>query len=418
VVFFIAPAKGLRITTAIIAGLLLVDMILILSVPQLRLEEGWAGIASVVWAFLMAVWCIATDRIVAWGKREEEERLTGRPETRRTVKEWTAVMIATIFTVLFIIIGVLMTGTLSLRARDATLPIPGRRILVDGNKYAVHLSCVGNATYTNGTQDPTILLEAGSTPVEHGLEPWAASALNNGTISRYCYWDRPGYAYSDNAPSPHSAGMSADALSEVLAVSDEEGPWILVSAGYGSIVSRIFSSRHAKQVSGIMLVDPLHEDALSDLGSPGRGFTLWGWGVLSPLGLRRLAGAIFKGRNRMDRVYGRSAYLNGKVLKAKLQEALVASSLTRTEIVGARSIQSADLPLVLVSSERVNKSRKWEEWQRDLSGLTDRLVAWDVVDKAPHEVWRSWEGREAMESRVKELMQVARDGDDEPYGKA
>jgi hypothetical protein len=120
----------------------------------------------------------------------------------------------------------------------------------------------------------------------------------------------------------------------------------------------------------------------------------------------------------MDRVYGRSAYLNGKVLKAKLQEALVASSLTRTEIVGARSIQSADLPLVLVSSERVNKSRKWEEWQRDLSGLTDRLVAWDVVDKAPHEVWRSWEGREAMESRVKELMQVARDGDDEPYGKA
>lgn len=214
-IFFITPAKGLRITTAIIAGLLAIDMILILSVPRLRLEEGWVGIASVVWAFVMAVWCILTDRVVAYGKQEEEERLTGRAETRRTLKEWVAVLLATILTIVFIVIVVLMTATLGMRARDATLKMYGDRILVDGDKYAVHLACVGNASETHGSKDPTVILEAGETPSEYDFEHWAYAAYKNGTISRYCYWDRPGYAFSDNAPSPHSAGMSACSLGSI-----------------------------------------------------------------------------------------------------------------------------------------------------------------------------------------------------------
>jgi len=153
-IFFVTPARGLRITTAIIAGLLAIDMILILAVPRIRLEEGWVGIASVVWAFVMAVWCILTDRVVAYGKHEEEERLTGRAETRRTLKEWLAVTVATILTVIFIVIVILMTGTLGMRARDATLKMYGDRILVDGDKYAVHLACVGNASETSGSKDP------------------------------------------------------------------------------------------------------------------------------------------------------------------------------------------------------------------------------------------------------------------------
>ena len=411
IIFFAAPAKALRITTAIIAGFLLIDMILILAVPRIRLEEGWVGIASVVWAVVIAIWCIITDRVVAWGKREEEERLTGRPETRRTLKEWLAVLVATIFTSVFIVIVILMTGTLSLRARDATLKMHGDRILVDGDKYAVHLGCVGNVTYTHGKPDPTILIEAGEEPSEYDFEHWAYSAMQNGTISRYCYWDRPGYAWSDNAPSPHSAGMSADALSEALAKAGEEGPWILVSAGTGSIVSRIFSSRHLKQVSGLMLIDPMHEDLLHRIGNPGRGFVLWGWGIISPLGITRLAGAIFKGRTRQDRVYGRNAYQGGKYIKAQLQENLVADSLSKNEVVSARNIQSADTPLVVVSSAiECKRDSEWERKQRDSTNLTDNLVGWDVVNKAPHQVWRTFEGREVMEKRLKDLVKAAKKG--------
>jgi alpha-beta hydrolase superfamily lysophospholipase len=410
-IFFITPAKGLRITTAIIAVLLAVDMIVILSVPRLRLEEGWIGIASVVWAFLMAVWCILTDRVVAYGKKEEEERLTGRAESRRTLKEWLAVLAATVLTVIFIIIVILMTATLGMRARDSTLKMYGDRILVDGDKYAVHLACVGNVTETGGRRDATVILEAGENPLEYDLEHWAYSAFRNGTISRYCYWDRPGYAFSDNAPSPHSAGMSADALSEALAKRGEEGPYILVAAGTGSIVARIFSSRHLKQVTGLLLVDPFHEDLLHRLASPSRGFLLWAWGIISPLGTVRLAGAVFKGRTREDRVYGRNAYQSGKFIKAQLQENLVADSLTKSEVVSARNIQSSDTPLVIMSSGvEVGKSSEWERKQEDLSTLTDNLIAWDTISGAPHEVWRTLKGRMAMEKRLRQLVKAASKG--------
>jgi hypothetical protein len=242
--FFSAPSKAAQICCLVISVLLLVDVILIVAVPRLRLEEGWVGIASVVWALLISIWMIVTDRTVAWGKREEEERLTGRVETRRTVMEWLAVMISTIVLVILGVVTLLLTCTLILRARDSSLQPPGERYLVDGEKYAVHLFCEGNSTDSKGRKLPTVLFEAGEEPFENTILPFALGALSNGSISKYCYYDRPGFAWSENAPSPFSAGMDADVLSEALSLAGETGPYILVSAGVGSIYSRVFSSRY------------------------------------------------------------------------------------------------------------------------------------------------------------------------------
>ncbi|KAL1970464.1 hypothetical protein VTN77DRAFT_4108 [Rasamsonia byssochlamydoides] len=403
--FFAVPSKPLTIWGTVLAILLVVDMLIILSVPRLRLEEGWVGIASVIWAAVIATYNVVQSQAVSKGKEEEEERLTGRVETRRTLLEWFAVLAETIVMGIMAIVVILLTATLILRARDASLAPPGRRYLVDNRKYEVHLACVGNITYDNGKQVPTILVEAGEGPVEDSLQPFMHNAYSNGTIDRYCYWDRPGFAWSDNAPSPHSAGMSADALAEALALAREEGPWVLVSAGVGSIYSRIFASRHVRDVTGIFLIDPLHEDSLHRIGEPGRGFVLWGWGIISPLGLYRLAGAIFKGRTREDRVYGRSSYQSGRYIKAKLQENLAAESLTASEIASARLVQSPETPLVLVSSGvEVRKSEQWARQQEELSQITDNLVAWDVVEGAPHEVWKTLEGRTVLERRLGQLV--------------
>lgn len=406
--FFANPSRGMRVLTYVIAFFLLVDMILILAVGRLRQEEGWVGIASVVWATVIALFCAITDKIVAWGKKEEEERLTGRAETRRTLREWLGVLTSTVFLTIFVIITIFLTANCILRASDAGLEWYGDRIYVDGNKYQVHIGCVGNVTTTaDGKRTPTILLEAGEDPVEHHFEHWAYAAYKNGTIDRYCYWDRPGYAWSDNAPSPHSAGMSATALSEALAITGEQGPWILVSAGYGSLVSRIFSSTHVRDVVGIMLVDPLHEDLLSRIGSAGRGFVLWGYGIISPLGIEKVAGAIFKGRTREDRVYGKVAYQNGKYIKAQLQENLVAESLTKNHIGSARNIQQRDTPLVVVSSGiEFRRDKEWERKQEDMTKITDNLLDWSVVNKAPHEVWRTYDGRSEMEKGLKKLVKA------------
>jgi hypothetical protein len=193
--FFANPSKAMRVSTIIITGLLVIDMIIILAVSRVRSEESWVGVASVIWATVIAFWCAVTDRVVAWGKREEEERLTGRPETRRTAKEWLGVLIATVILIFYIAITILMTATLILRARDASLQMEGDRIFVDGHKYQVHLACVGNITHSGGKRSPTVLLEAGENPSELDFENWTYNSFQNGTISRYCYWDRPGYAW-------------------------------------------------------------------------------------------------------------------------------------------------------------------------------------------------------------------------------
>ncbi|KAI1345121.1 hypothetical protein F5Y15DRAFT_364904 [Xylariaceae sp. FL0016] len=399
-VFFAIPSKGIRVLSVVMGGFLVVDTVLLIAVEKTRHEEGWVGMVSVLWTFLMTFWILITDRLVAWGKNEEEERLTGRAETRRSLGEWIAVLVSTILMVVMTIVAILITLALILRALDAGLAPPGKRYWVDGNKYMMHVYCKGNHT-----EMPTVLLEGGEGPVEDGLWQLADQAINNGSISRYCFVDRPGFAWSDTAPSPLSAGMAVEAISEALARAGEDGPWVLVSAGIGSIYSRILSARHGRDIKGLLLIDPLHEDLLGEVGAPGRGFLLWIRGILSPLGLDRIPGALFKGRNKEDRVWGQSAYQTGKYIFLKLQENLVADTLSQRDVSSSRAIQDKDVPLTLITSgDKIREDETWEQKQRDLTHITRKLRHWDVVDDAPHQVWNTLEGREMIEKRLKQLV--------------
>ncbi|TGJ86926.1 hypothetical protein E0Z10_g1807 [Xylaria hypoxylon] len=403
--FFAVPSKAVRIASLVTSGLLLIDAVLLISVQQTRYEEGWVGITSVLWAFVMAIWTLATDRLVAWGKYEEEERLTGRAETRRTLGEWVAVLLSTISMVILAVAVFLMTCTLFLRALDAGLAPPGKLYWVDGDKYRLHVYCNGNHTDGTGSRLPTVLLEGGEGPVEDGLWEFADNAIKNGSISRYCFVDRPGLAWSDTAPSPLSAGMAVEAIDEALARAGENGPWVLMSTDIGSIYSRILSSRHGENVKGLVLIDPLHEDFLSDVGAAGQGFILWLRGIISPLGLDRIPQALFKGRSKKDRVWGRSAYQTGKYIFTKLQENLVAGTLSQRDVVSSRAIQTQGIPLSLISSgAHIREDSQWEEKQRDLSGLTHNLQHWDIVNDAPNQVWKTLEGRNLIEKRLRQLV--------------
>ncbi|KAH7326563.1 integral membrane protein [Stachybotrys elegans] len=404
-IFFGVPSKSVRVLAVIMSGVITLDMIMLLSVQKTRYEEGWVGTTSVIWTLLMSLWTLITDRTVKWGKEEEEERLTGRAESRRTVTEWTAVLLSTIAYSIMTVAIVLITLTIILRALDAGVAPPGKLYWVDGGRYRIHVYCHGNKTDAAGTKLPTVLFEGGERPVEQSLWDFADNAVKNGTISRYCFADRPGMAWSDTSPSPLSAGFAVDALSEALAAAGEKGPWVLASAGIGSVYSRVFSARHGDAVQGLLLIDPLHEDLLGEVASVGRGFWLWFRGAISPLGIDRLPGAIFRGRTSRDRIYGRSAQQSGKYIFAKLQESLVAGSFTKRDVESSRQIQLRDTPLVVISSgKQIKHSKVWEKKQRDLTTLTDNLKRWNIVDGAPHEVWATLEGRDKIERGLKKLV--------------
>lgn len=380
-------------------------MILVLSVQKTRYEEGWVGTVSVVWSLLISLWTLLVDRTVKWGKAEEEERLTGRAETRRTLVEWLEVLIATIAYSIMTAAAVLLTLTIILRALDAGVAPPGKRYWVDSNQYQIHVHCHGNKTDYKGHELPTVLFEAGEQPVEQGLWQFADNAVTNGSIARYCFADRPGVAFSDSAPSPLSVGFATDVLSEALVKAGERGPWVIASAGVGSLYSRVFSSRNGPEVEALVLIDPLHEDYLKQLGAPGRGFLLWLRGAISPLGLDRLSGAIFRGRTSRDRIYGRSSQQDGKTILAQLQESLVAGSFSKRDVDSSREVQRNDTALVVISSGRqIKNDKSWEKKQRDLTKLTDNLKHWDIVDDAPHEIWQTLEGRDKLEKRLRQLV--------------
>lgn len=347
---------------------------------------------------------LVTDRLVLWGKHEEEERLTGRAETRRSLSEWSAVLVSTLAMVILAVAVFLITCDLILRALDAGLAAPGALYGVDDNKFQLHVYCRGNNTDAQGKKLPTVLLETDG-PVEYDLWQFAENAVANASISRYCFVDRPGFAWSDTAPSPSSVGMVVEYAGEALSRAGERGPWVLLGAGVGSLYSRVFSSRNGDAVRGLLLVDPFHEDLLPRIAAPGRGFLLWFRGIISPLGLARVPGAIFRGRTKEDRVWGQSAYQSGKYISAKLQENLVAESLTKRDVATSRGIQHAHTPLTLISSgDQVSADSEWEAKQKDLSQLTSQLQHWDIVDGAPHQVWNTFEGRETMEKRLKQLV--------------
>ncbi|KAL2000513.1 hypothetical protein VTN02DRAFT_2981 [Thermoascus thermophilus] len=190
--FFTVPSRPMTIWGAVLAVLLAVDVAIIVGVPRIRVEEGWVGIASAAWAAAIAVYNVVRDRSVAWGKREEEERLTGREETRRSMGEWMAVLLQLVAMGVLAIVALLLTATLILRARDASLAPPGQRYLVDRNRYQVHLACVGNITTTTTTDEghnnnnntPTILLEAGEGPARSTATATGTGRASAGRTTR------------------------------------------------------------------------------------------------------------------------------------------------------------------------------------------------------------------------------------------
>lgn len=233
VLFYAVPSSFSVAVSGALVVLLLVNSIITIAIGSLRYDLGWVGVATVFWAFLSAAWVFFCGRMVESGRTMEEERIRGVPETRRTLGEWGGVFISSILVVMMLAVTILLTSNLSLKAKDATLPYPGKRIAVDNYKYKLHVYC---SDWRNDTKpnSPTILLEGGEFAVQNGLESIVMEAYQDGLVPRYCYSDRAGLGFSDNAPSPLSAGMAMDGLSEALARTGEDGPYVIISAGVGS----------------------------------------------------------------------------------------------------------------------------------------------------------------------------------------
>ncbi|MET9638649.1 alpha/beta hydrolase [Streptomyces virginiae] len=144
---------------------------------------------------------------------------------------------------------------------EGTVPLPGGR--------RIHVECRGTGT-------PTVVLVSGARgaadewthaadPAHPGAAPVpSASAVLPAVASftRVCAYDRPGTTRFDDTRSPSTAvpqpTTAADGVADlraVLAAAGEHGPYVLVGASWGAMITALAARAGDPRVAGLVTVD-------------------------------------------------------------------------------------------------------------------------------------------------------------------
>jgi pimeloyl-ACP methyl ester carboxylesterase len=136
-------------------------------------------------------------------------------------------------------------------ARDAQR-FPPTGSLVDVGGLRLHLMCAGSGR-------PTVIFEqAGfANATSHSV---ARAAIARRT--RVCSYDRPGVGWSDPAPYAISIGTIADDLARLQDGAHLEGPFIIVTASIGGVVTEMFARRYPDRVAGLLYLDAVTSDVI------------------------------------------------------------------------------------------------------------------------------------------------------------
>ena len=78
-------------------------------------------------------------------------------------------------------------------------------------------------------------------------------------------YDRAGIGKSEAGPLPQTMAQNVFELHELLETANIKGPIILVGQSIGGLLVRLYTERYGKNVAGVVLVDPTHENSV--LGS-------------------------------------------------------------------------------------------------------------------------------------------------------
>ena len=125
---------------------------------------------------------------------------------------------------------------------------PGRLVDIGGQR--LHVNCAGSGS-------PTVILESGTG--DFSLI-WALVQPEIAEFTRVCSYDRGGYAWSEPGRRPRTFAQLALELHTALKVLHVAPPYLLVGQSYGGLVVRGFAREYRSEVTGMVLVDAVHED--------------------------------------------------------------------------------------------------------------------------------------------------------------
>lgn len=135
-------------------------------------------------------------------------------------------------------------------SRDA-FKYPPQGKLVDAAGHRLHINCTGKGS-------PTVVIENGTGDFSFD---WSLVQPSVARSTRVCTYDRAGYAWSEPGPKPRTFRQITMELHSGLQNLGIKGPYILVGQSYGGFLARAFARYYPKEVTGMVLVDAVHEDS-------------------------------------------------------------------------------------------------------------------------------------------------------------
>ncbi|MEK3685881.1 alpha/beta fold hydrolase [Paenibacillus sp. FSL R10-2736] len=103
---------------------------------------------------------------------------------------------------------------------------------------------------------------------EHGCGSsallWSLVAPEVAKVTQVIVYDRAGYGWSEPGPFPRTNEQCISELYELLLQAGVEGPYIFVGHSFGGLNVRLFTGKYPQLVAGVVLVDSMHEDEITD----------------------------------------------------------------------------------------------------------------------------------------------------------
>jgi pimeloyl-ACP methyl ester carboxylesterase len=143
-----------------------------------------------------------------------------------------------------IALATLMTPRVQVSASD-------RVVLATG--LNLHVRCEGERT----PGAPMVVLEAGA---GNSANTWRDVFGPIAKFVRVCAYDRPGLGSSDRTSQPRAPLDIITTLHELLVSAGERPPYVMAGHSWGGEIVRLYATRYATEVVGLILIDSSHED--------------------------------------------------------------------------------------------------------------------------------------------------------------
>jgi pimeloyl-ACP methyl ester carboxylesterase len=200
-------------------------------------QPGPAGMDLLSW-----IWPPALAVLAIWMVIQVRGNLRGRGR-------WLVVPVIAML-LIFAVGGGL--ATVSAAPASSATTATGRMIDVGGHR--LYIECTGSG-------GPAVILQAG---LGASSSSWAAIAPAVAATTTVCTYDRAGHGRSDEAGPQDGIALATD-LHTLLERAGVPGPYVLVGHSSGGPYVRVFATRYADQVAGMVLLDAQPPDAFTAL---------------------------------------------------------------------------------------------------------------------------------------------------------